>query len=324
METPEIRKIAKWLELTDQQFSILLSIYRLEARREETTPKNIEQEYLKSYGKAPQRSNLFGQIRQLLSKNMIMKEGQGLYSVNFSVIYSVLQDRRDAFIEELNEFNRISEQIREYFRKAAIQTTKPKVGYLNYEEFYNALAKAIKTKDCFYTTTKFPSIAYTYSLSAGIGTSNYTNTVWERCFERGELKACYLTTLDIDFPFNHAFRVYGDPKRAYKECVIIIDQLWNQIQTHQNLDVRYLKEPHGMDVFIPERHEPKEFFIFTRDEHRNIIGGIEVRSPETAISAKQMFMRDFEYADRLVGQKGEEIVENLKGELEEKYSICRV
>lgn len=324
MATQEIRKVGKWLDLTDQQFDILLSIYKLEARHEETTPKNIEQEYLKAYGRAPQRSNLFGQIRQLLSKNMITKERQGRYSVNFSVIYSLLQDRKEAFIEELNEFNRISEEIKDYFRKAAIQTTKPKVEYLNYSEFYNALSSSIKTKDCFYMTTKFPSIAYTYSLSSGIGTSGYTNTIWERCFEKGELRACYLTNLDIDFPFNHAFRVYGDPKRAYKECVIIIDQLWNQIQTHSNLEVRCLKEPHGMDVFIPERHEPKEFFIFTRDEHRNIIGGIKIGSPETAISAKQMFMRDFEYADRLSGSKGEEMIENLKRELEEKYSICKV
>ncbi|MBN2014275.1 MAG: hypothetical protein JW778_03755 [Candidatus Altiarchaeota archaeon] len=324
MENPQLQRVGKWLDLTDQQFGILLSLYKLETIGEKTTPKNIEHEYLKTYGRAPQRSNLFGQIRQLLSRNMITKEGQGSYSVNFGVIYALLQDRKDAFIEELNEFNRVSEQIKEYFRKAAIQTTKPKVEYFNYDEFYNALAESIKTKERFYTTTKFPSIAYTYSLSAGIGTINYTNTVWERCFERRELQACYLTTLDVDFPFNHAFRVYGDPKRAYRECIIVIDQLWNQIQTHPNLDVRFLKELHGMDVFIPETHEPKEFFLFTRDEHRNIIGGIKVMSPETAISAKQMFMRDFEYAERLTGQKGEEIMENLKKELEERYSICKV
>lgn len=324
MENNELRKVAKWLEITDQQFEILLSIYKLEVRRDETTPRNIEREYLNSYGKVPQRSNLFGQIRQLLGKNLITKERQGLYSVNFDVMYTMLQDRKDKFIEELNEFNRVSERVKDYFKKAALQTTKPRVEYLNHGELYDALAKSITDVDRFYATANFPTIFYTYPLATGIGRSNYTDMVWRRCFKKAELGVFYLTTLNIDFPFNHAFRIYGDPKKAYKECIIIIDQLWNQIETHDNLDIRYLKEPHGMDVFIPERYEPRGFFIFTRDEHKNIVGGIEVRSPETAISAKQMFMRDFEYAEQLRGKKGEEIIGNIKKELEEKYSICKV
>ena len=324
MEDRELMKIAKWLEITDQQFEILLSIYKLEARGEETTPRNIEREYLNTYGRVPQRSNLFGQIRQLLSKNLVTKERQGLYSVDFDVMYTMLRDRRDRFIEELNEFNRVSERVRDYFKRAALQTTKHRVEYLNHSELYDALAESIRDVDRFYATANFPTIFYTYPLAAGIGRSSYTDMVWKRCFKKGELNVLYLTTLNIDFLFNHAFRVYGDPKRAYKECVIIIDQLWNQIETHDNLDIRYLKEPHGMDVFIPESYEPREFFIFTRDEHRNIIGGIRIRSPETAISAKQMFMHDFEYAEKLRGKKGEEIIENIKKELEEKYSVCRL
>jgi len=324
MEDKELVKIARWLGITDQQFEILLSIYKLEARGEKTTPRNIEREYLNTYGRVPQRSNLFGQIRQLLGKNLITKERQGLYFVNFDVMYTMLQDRKDRFIEELNEFNRVSERVKDYFKRAALQTTKHRVEYLNHNELYDALAESIKDVDRFYASANFPTIFYTYPLAAGIGRSNYTDMVWRRCFKKGELNVLYLTTLNIDFPFNHAFRVYGDPKKAYKECVIIIDQLWNQIETHDNLDIRYLKEPHGMDVFIPERYGPREFFIFTRDEYRNIIGGIRIRSPETAISAKQMFMRDFEYAEQLRGKKGEEIIGNIKKELEEKYSICRV
>lgn len=324
MESNELRKIVKWLGVTDQQFGILLSIYKLESRREETTPRNIEREYLKNYGKAPQRSNLFAQIRQLLGKNLITKERKGFYSVNFDAMSAMIQDRRDKFIEELNEFNRVSERVQDYFKKAALQAARPRVDYLDHDELYDALAKSIKDADRLYTTINFPTIAYTYPLATGIGRGNYTKMVWDRCFKKAELNAFYLTALNIDFPFNHAFRIYGDPKKAYRECIIILDQLWNQIETYNNLDIRYLKEPHGMDVFIPERYGPREFFLFTRDEHKNIIGGIEVRSPETAISAKQMFMRDFEYAEQLRGPKGEEIIENIKKELEKKYSICKV
>lgn len=324
METKELMKVGRWLKVTDQQFGILLSVYRLERHKEETTPKNIEKEYLSAYGKAPQRSNLFGQMRQLLGKNLITKERKGVYSVNFDTLSAMLKEQRDEFVEELNEFNRVSGKVENYFKKASLQTTRPRVDYLDYDELFSAMSKSVKDADRVYMTTNFPSVAYTYSLAAGIGRGNYLKNVWDRCFKKADMDVCYLTTLNIDFPFNHAFRVYGDPKTAYKECIIILEQIWNQIETHRKLDIRYMKEPHGMDVFIPERYDPKEFFIFTRDEHKNITGGIGIKSPETALNAKSMFMRDFEYAEKLRGPKGGEILNNLKKELEEKYAICKV
>jgi hypothetical protein len=324
MAADDLNQMARWLDLTEQQFHILLSIYRLESRREDTSPKSIEREYLKSYGRAPQKSNLFAQMRRLIGRKLIVKTGAGHYSVNFDSIDAVLQAKRDRFLAELDEFNRAAEKVREYFNKAALQASRPKVTYLDYDELYAALGAALKSADRFYATANFPIIAYTYPLATGIGTGDYLDVLWERCFKKKTLSCCYLTTLDIDFPFNHAFRVYGDPKKAYNECRIIIDQLWSQIATYDNLDVRYLKEPHGMDVLIPEKLNPQEVFLYTRDEHRNVIGGIEIRSPETALSAKHMFLRDFEYAEQLRGQKGEEIIENLKRDLEQKYSICKV
>jgi len=57
----------------------------------------------------------------------------------------------------------------------------------------------------------------------------YIKTLWKRCLENEELHINYITPLDVEFLFNHAFRVFGDPEKAYKESLIIIEELANQI-----------------------------------------------------------------------------------------------
>jgi len=37
-----------------------------------------------------------------------------------------------------------------------------------------------------------------------------------------------------------------------------------------------------------------------------------------------MFLRDFEYAERLTGSKGDEIINSAIERLKEKYTICHV
>jgi len=89
-----------------------------------------------------------------------------------------------------------------------------------------------------------------------IGIKKYVQALWERCFEENKLNVNCLTLLDIDLPFNHAFRLFGDPKKAFDECKLMIEQLKNLIDKYDNLDVRYIKDPHGMDVIISEDYQP--------------------------------------------------------------------
>ena len=48
-----------------------------------------------------------------------------------------------------------------------------------------------------------------------------------------------------------------------------------------------------------------------------------MRSPETALSAKNSLMRDFEYAEQVKGEKGKAIIKNLRKEFEDKYGVCK-
>ncbi|MBU4406290.1 MAG: hypothetical protein KKB24_01760 [Candidatus Altiarchaeota archaeon] len=319
----ENSKISESLGLTSQQFGILLGIYKLESEGKTASPREINKEYSRTHGKGIQRSNFFSQMKVLQDRGLIKRGRRASYTVEFENIRNILSGKRENLQRELEEFDKISARTEEYFRKIAFESTRPVVHYMEHDELYRRIVKALKGCERVYASIDFPTIAYTYALADGINRKSYLEMIWDRCFKKERLEVNYLTPLDIDLPFNHAFRVYGDPKMAYKECSIVIEQLENQVDSHDKLDVRYLKKPHGMDVLIPEDKEPLEFFLFTRDEHKDIVGGIHMRSPETALSAKNSFMRDFEYAEQVKGEKGKAIIKNLRKEFEQKYGVCR-
>jgi len=321
MDKYKAQHLARWLSITNQQLDIMMSIYRLQAEGIETSPRNIEKRYINDYGESLQKSNLFGQIRSLVHKGLVIKERKGVYSVNLDAMDHLLNMKREELERELHEFNQIANEAREYFKKVSLSTIKHSVNFLNHAEFYKAIAASTKNASTIYSTAHFPTIAYPYTIARGLSRDDYVKVVWERCFEKRELEVKYLTSLDVDFPFNHAFRVYADPKNAYQEAGLIIDQLMNQVLSHPGLDIRYMEYPHCMDIFIPEKNEPKEFFLYTRDEHRNIIGGFHIRSAETAISVKEIFLRDFEYAEPLRGPKTNDIIRDMKEHLERKYGV---
>ncbi len=319
----ETEKMADFIGVTDQQMKILLSLYKLQSRGEKTNPKSILREYEKMYGKSIYTSNFFTQTKQLQDLGVIEKTKKAIYLINFDNMKKSIAERKERFLKDLDEFDRLSEHVTDYFRSAALPPVKPTVEYLDYDQLYGNISRKLKVVDRFYNVTDFPLVAYTYTLAEGIGRGAYAEVIWDRCFKKKKLDVSCLTTLDMDFSFNLAFRVYADPKLAYKECKIVLEQLGNQVEKYENLHVKYLKEPQGMDVLIPERKkdEPYEFYLFTRDEHKNIQGGIHINSPETAASAKQMFLRDFKYAEEIKGKKGREILSNARKQLDEKYGV---
>ena len=63
----------------------------------------------------------------------------------------------------------------------------------------------------------------------------------------------------------------------------------------ENLDISSLESSYGKDIAIPELrdgNEIRDFFMFMRDEHKDVSGGIYIRSPETALAAKERFEID--------------------------------
>jgi len=323
MDKIDAKKLAEALNVTEQQLELMTSIYKLHASGKRSNPKAIREEYRATYGRGIQNPNFFSQTKKLQDAGLVRRTGAAVYEVDLEAIRKTLSGRKEQRLKELKELDRITEETSEYFRQIAYAKTRPIVEYLKYEDIVKAATKRINSSSRVYMTTNFPLISYTYPVANAIGRGEMVKALWDNCFEKEKLEAYFLTTLDIDFPFNHAFTAYRDPKAAYKECKIIIEQLKNQLEKQEKLHIKYIKDLHGADLFIPEKKEADELFIYTRDEHRNIQGGIHIQSPDTAYASKNSFMHDYQYAQDLSGDRGEKIIRNLEKDLEEKYGAIK-
>lgn len=316
-------KTGQWLSLTEQQFQILAAIHKLELRNEKTSPQDIVREYRKISDKLIQKPNLFTIIKTLSEKKLVKKTGQAAYSINFEGIRDTLTHARAGKQEELRQLTAALQETEEYFRTYLKPREQPRVEYLDNQALYAKLSEEILNSTTFSIVANFPSIAYTYTIHSRLGREKYVQNMLEKTVKKQELRLCYLTDLDVDYLFNHAFMALGDPSKAYTESMLVLDQLASLIQSTPKIDVRFHEDPHGLDFAIPEKKmdEPESFIVFTRDEHRNIMGGVHVKASEPAKQAKQVFNRLFSYAEKLDDKSAGKKIQEIKQKLQEKYRV---
>ncbi|MFC2162714.1 hypothetical protein ACFLRF_03460 [Candidatus Altiarchaeota archaeon] len=319
---PEARELHKWLDLTSQQLDILKLIYKLQQSPGKTSPKEISREYKRIHGKTILKPNLFPILKDLQKRGLVSRIGQADYTTDINGIRRALDMKREALDRQQTEFEHARQYTEDYFRKLTWSLDRPVVEYLDHDDLYSKMAELLGESQTYYSVANFPMIAYTRKLNHGLAREEYTNAIWESCIKKEKLKVNYLTDLNIDYLFNHCFRVYGDPKLAYRECHTIINQLENQIMDAPNLNVRYMEDPHGLDTGIfGKGDDTDEFILFVRDEHEDITGGIHIKSRDTTRSALQMFERGFEYAERLDIKQGKKIIQKTREILKYKYGI---
>lgn len=317
MEEFNFDTIARWLNTTEQQFQIIKTIYRLGNRETEATPKNISKEYEKLHGKVIQKPNLFTILRTLIEKDLIQKDASFNYKVNFGGIRQTLGEHQEKLEKEREEFQKAHNKTEDYFRKNISTQERPVVDYYEQKELYAEMTKSISNSSILDIVSNFPSIAYTYSIAVGVNQLEYVETLWKRCFKEKDLEVNCLTTLDVDHLFNQAFRSLEEPKLAFKECELVLQQLANHVEAHRKLRVRTVEEQKGMDVCIPIKNKPTEFYLFMKDEHKDISGGIKIKSPETASQAETMFKLGFDYAEDITPKT----IQTLQAKLKQKYGI---
>ncbi len=322
MDDSILKRMPRWLDLTPQQFSILLSVYYLQLSGSRTNPKSILERYVSDSNKHLQRSNLFTQLRVLVDRGFLARGGNACYLLDFDALESFLASRRLVLVKELEEFDRVSSQLRDFLRRVVLQEQRPRVFFMGYGELMDSLVDSTSTASYVLTTSLFPTVAYTPQLASGVGRSEYLRVLWRRAVESSSLGLRYLTCLDVDFLFNHCFRYLGDPRRAFRESLVVVEELSNLVEAHDNLDVRFLPDLQGLDVFIPEKSEVvRDFFLLSRDEHQDLTGAIFISSQDIAASMRTSFLQSFDYAERVKGSKGEEILEAARKRLEDKYNV---
>jgi hypothetical protein len=180
------------------------------------------------------------------------------------------------------------------------------------------MAEAVEKSNRFHIVSDFPIIAYTNEMVEAIGLTEYAKSLWTNVKET-DLRI--LTDLNTDTLFNHAFHTYGDPKLAYTEAEAIVQRLRTQSKTHKRLDIRYMSDPHGLDVAVCETKQPSETIIFTRDQHQHINGGIRIKSRETATNAVQSFERTYQKAVKITTKDGQEILAQTAQQIKNQYGI---
>jgi len=314
MEEFNFDTIKEWLGITEQQLQVIKAIYRLETGKTETTPKNITREYARTHGKTIQKPNLFTILRTLIEKELIKKDGHSSYRVDFDGIRGSLHAHKDKLAREREEFQKAYGRTEDYFRKHVAKSQYPSVSYHEHDELYAEITKSISNSDTFNIVASFPCISYTYNIAVGVNLLEYAETLWRRCFKEKSLEVNYLTTLDIDYLFNQAFRSLEDPKLAFRECELVLKQLANQAETQPKLSVRVAEEQKGMSICLPLREKAAEFYLLIKDEHKEVLGGIKIRSPETSYQAENMFNLGFNYAEELTQKAVDKALKKLKQE----------
>jgi hypothetical protein len=317
MEEFNFDTVGKWLSTTEQQFHIIKTLYKLESKNAEATPKNIGKEYTRLYGKIIQKPNLFTILRALLEKNLIQKDANSNYRIKFDGIRHALGKHKEHIESEGSEFKKAYSSTEDYFRRNMPKSDRPTVDYYDRKELYAEILKSLSGCDTMHIAGDFPSISYTFNIATVSEQLEYLQAVWKRCFKEKNLTINYLTTLDVDYLFAQALLALEEPKLAFKECELILQQLENQVEAYSKLNVKVVEEQRSMDVCIPLKERPAEFFLFIKDEHKDITGGIRIKSPETASQAENMFHQGFNYAEDLTAKA----LRKAHKKLEQEYGI---
>jgi hypothetical protein len=291
---PNIDRVREWIDITQQQFDVFKVIYQLGKRGTKVTILNIEDEYLLEFNLKLQRPNLHSVLRVLLSKGIITRSSRGEYRINYRGITLLLNKSETDMKEKLYGLRKFKSEYVENMKNLPISSQIP-VTVLDYPTYYEILSKILLTADRYYCMNRFPGICYTHLLSNAIKRGQYGGVLTERCLVKKELKITYLSYLDIGGPFYQAMNVYKNIEAAYKECLLIINQLENQIQNTETLELRCLEQP---SEWYTQFVFPEDVFIMIK------IGGetkiiLHLKSEDVGKHAYSIFQEKIKYSERV-------------------------
>ncbi|MFH1836235.1 MAG: hypothetical protein ABH851_08615 [Methanobacteriota archaeon] len=322
----ELKNISRWLEITNQQYELLMVIKSLQLRNQQPTPKNIIEEYRRLHGNTISRPNLFNQINPLLKRNLIKKIERGTYVLESASISSLLKDRQKKERESLSSLESFTKNLDSELSQIASKPGKPIVEYISPTKFFSHIAQSISKANSWYADSPFPNVCYPYALARKISRTDFVDAQWDRSIREKTLESYYLTNIRIDFVYYRALKAFGKKSRAKKECEIALKRMEEITEAEDKIHMRYLDPlpgPH-MYIFEYEKDNPQELFLSLRGsnvgtqeyiEFKDPYGGVRIISPDIASQAKETYMTSFKQAKTLKGAFKEKIIEEKKQEL---------
>ena len=309
--------VCGWLGLTPQQFDVLYVVFSIQRDGGVASPSLIKDYYFRFKDGVLQKPNLFSILRLLVRRGLLARVGKGRYEVSISGVRGVLQDRKVEFQEKLDELELFSSEVEELFLQFSSRYQKPVVDYLDYNGFFNKVEDYAKISNQMCISGRFANILYDSSLLDVMERGSCYKSMWELCV-KGKLEITYLTSLEIEYIWSHSLKHFKSPNLAFDKCMNTIALIGDKIHSN-HLKVFYTKNLQGLHLIIPERKEPEAFLMYLRDSFGEIIGGVYIKSRDTALRAKKMFMNECDKAVDLNSKKGGQVLKDLKRDLKQKF-----
>ncbi|NYZ76068.1 hypothetical protein H0N98_02345 [Candidatus Micrarchaeota archaeon] len=178
--------------------------------------------------------------------------------------------------------------------------------------FYKILSKIILTADRYYCISRFPSICYTDTLSSAMSRDGFSKLLREICLTKKRPKVTYLSILNIQGPFSKAMSIYKNVDRAYKECMLMIETLGENIENMGNLEIRYLEQPPEWYIqFV----FPEDVFLIIRTPNREALKVLQIRSKDVGEYAYSIFKEKISYSERVTSDNIDCYIERMKKDL---------
>ncbi|MBN2518327.1 MAG: hypothetical protein JXB14_05760 [Candidatus Altiarchaeota archaeon] len=322
MAEPNTGKISRWLDVTPQQFDILETIFRLQKQGAKATPKSIVEEDAKvREGPKIQKSNLFTQLKILRNRGFIRREEKASYALDIRGVKKKLGKASKRLDEEMREFRVAYAQTEEYFKDLTSDQNRITVEFCEYDQMYERTADILKNAEECFLTGVFPRILYPNSpcLMQTPGVRRYAETLWDLCIRRKTLRVSYLTRMDVEYLFKRLYETYNNPKLAYEEAKIILNNFEAIMDSESKLLVCFVDSPYGVDMIIPQDAGADEFFLMIRDKSDRGIGAVYIRSSDLAKRFKHIFAEECKKSIKMRGPEGKKVLDMLRGRLEKVY-----
>jgi hypothetical protein len=315
-------RFRQWVGLTQQQYDIVKIIYRLRNRGLQPTPKAIQREYKTEHSKYLMKPNLFNLLRLLIQKRIIRKAATADYTLDQEGIEAALKKARQTAESNLQDVEKTSREIDQFFKEITYSRELPDIRYLEDRQIYENLTQSLLQATQIHIMDDFPTTAYTNEVNESLEREEFADSLWFH-LKGKKTKINILTTINMDTLFNHCFQTYTDPKTAYREAQTCLNRLQTQIEKHKNLDIRYTDTHPGLDIAVITHKEPNEFYIFTRDEHNNISGGLRIKSHKTAKNALHNLENSMQYATKLNTPEGKAVINEIIQKNKRNYDLLQ-
>jgi phosphoserine phosphatase SerB len=282
-----INKLAKWLNLTEQQAKIIGIIHNLEERKSPTNPVNIEKEYFKETKTFIQKSNLFTQLKLLQSKNLIIKNTNSHYLLNLKGIQEAVFSQKKELTQEVEEITKFASDTQAFFEKV-IKPSAISVTYLKGSELYNKITFYLKNASAFYVGCDFPHYAYSFALCDSAQETAYVEMLTTKLYDKNFSLYC-LSPYRVESLSSRLHNKHNNKELIKGVLKNVYENAKKMTIKCENIDLRKTMTPFDF-ALIENPEEGNVLFMFLKDSKGSVTGGIFINSYETIKQTKQHFL----------------------------------